>query len=260
MTSYLQRRNPTVKLLVLLVIFGSLTIVFDPFTPVVFFTLALMAAWILGGIRPTQTLRTLLPFIATVAGVFLANILFNRLNATTDALFYLGPLKVTRPALTTGASLSFRMLSFAAFSIAFVRTTDPTDLILSLIHQMRLHYRLAYGTMVGYRMLPLLQGEYEAIRAAHRVRGVQEREGKLAVFSRMKRYSIPLLAGAVRRASRVALAMDARGFGAFPERSYRRRMRVSGQDWLFLSATVALTAGLIVLLDVAGLARFGVGV
>jgi energy-coupling factor transporter transmembrane protein EcfT len=54
--------------------------------------------------------------------------------------------------------------------------------------------------------------------------------------------------------------MDARGFGAFPERSYRRRMRVSGQDWLFLSATVALTAGLIVLLDVAGLARFGVGV
>jgi len=113
---------------------------------------------------------------------------------------------------------------------------------------------------VGYRMLPLLQGEYEAIRAAHRVRGVQEREGKLAVFSRMKRYSIPLLAGAVRQASRVALAMDARGFGAFPERSYRRRMRVSGQDWLFLAAAVTLTAGLVVLLDVAGLARFGVGV
>ncbi len=260
MTSYLQRRNPTVKLAVLLVIFGSLTIVFDPFTPIVFFTLALMAAWILGGIRPTQTLRTLLPFIATVAGIFLANILFHRLNATADALFYLGPFKVTRPALTTGASLSFRMLSFAAFSIAFVRTTDPTDLILSLVHQLRLHYRLAYGTMVGYRMLPLLQGEYEAIRAAHRVRGVQEREGKLAVFDRMKRYSIPLLAGAVRQASRVALAMDARGFGAFPERSYRRRMRVSGEDWLFLAAAVALAAGLIVLLDVAGLARFGVGV
>jgi len=54
--------------------------------------------------------------------------------------------------------------------------------------------------------------------------------------------------------------MDARGFGAFPERSYRRRMRVSGEDWLFLAALVALAAGLIVLLGVAGLARFGVGV
>ena len=117
MTSYLQRRNPTVKLAVLLVIFGGLTIVFDPFTPIVFFTLALMAAWILGGIRPTQTLRTLLPFIATVAGIFLANILFNRLNATADALFYLGPFKVTRPALTTGASLSFRTVSYTHLTL-----------------------------------------------------------------------------------------------------------------------------------------------
>jgi energy-coupling factor transport system permease protein len=260
MTSYLQRRNPTVKLLVLLVVFGGLTVVFDPFTPAVFFALALMSGWLLGGIRPTRTLHTLLPFIATVFGIFLANILFNRLNTTSDALFFLGPLKITRPALTTGASLSFRMLSFAAFSIAFVRTTDANDLILSLVHQLRLHYRLAYGTMVGYRMLPLLQGEYETIRAAHRVRGVQERGGRFAVFGRMKRYSIPLLAGAVRRANRVALAMDARGFGAFPERSYRRRMRVNGQDFLFLAAAVVLTTGLIVLLDVAGLARFGVGV
>src|SRR5450756_1520356 len=97
MTSYLQRRNPTVKLAVLLVIFGGLTIVFDPFTPIVFFTLALMAAWILGGIRPTQTLRTLLPFIATVAGIFLANILFNRLNATADALFYLSLIHISQP-------------------------------------------------------------------------------------------------------------------------------------------------------------------
>jgi energy-coupling factor transport system permease protein len=260
MRSYLQRRNPAVKLVALLTVFVSLTLVFDPYTPALFFALALIAAWALGGILPTRIARVLLPFFATVLGIFLANILFHRLNHAAPALFYLGPLKVTRPALTTAASLSFRMLSFAAFSIVFVRTTDPTDLILSLIHQFRLHYRLAYGTMVGYRMLPLLQGQYDTIRAAHRVRGVQEREGRLAILGRLKRYSVPLLAGAVRQASRVALAMDARGFGAFPQRSYRRRMKVSGQDWFFLGATLLATAAVILLSYAAGLARFGVGV
>ncbi len=169
-------------------------------------------------------------------------------------------MRVTLPALRTAASLSLRILSFAAFSVVFVKTTEASDLILSLVHQCRLHYRLAYGIMVGCRTLPLLQGEYETIRAAHRVRGVREGKGPLGLWSRVRRYAVPLLAGAVRRANRVALAMDARAFGAFPERTYRRTMQVRAADWLFMGCTVAASAGLILALWFAGLARFGVGV
>jgi energy-coupling factor transport system permease protein len=259
-SSYLQRRNPALKLAALLVVFLALTLVFDPVTPAAFLLVAVIAGRALGGIAPRQILRVLLPFSVAVLGIFLANVLFNRLNGSSPALFYVGPLKVTAPALTAAASLSFRVLAFAAFSLVFVKTTDASDLILSLVHQCRLHYRLAYGTLVGYRMLPLLQGEYETIRAAHRVRGVQEREGRLAVWGRVRRYAVPLLAGSVRQAGRVALAMDARAFGAFPQRSYRRRMVVTRQDWWFLAGVAAVSVAVIALLHVLGLGRFGLGV
>jgi energy-coupling factor transport system permease protein len=259
-SSYLQRRNPALKLAALLVVFFALTLVFDPATPAAFLLIAFVAGWALGGVTPRQILRVLLPFSVAVLGIFLANALFNRLNGSSPALFYAGPLKVTAPALTAAASLSFRVLAFAAFSLVFVKTTDASDLILSLVHQCHLHYRLAYGTLVGYRMLPLLQGEYETIRAAHRVRGVQEREGRFATWGRVRRYAVPLLAGSVRRANRVALAMDARAFGAFPQRSYRRRMVVTAGDWWFLTGVAALAIAVIALLNVVGLGRFGLGV
>lgn len=256
MNTYLRRRNPVIKLTALVVIVASLTVVFDPYTPMAFLVLALTAAWGLGGLSPRSVFLTLSPFLLTAVGILLANVLFNQLNATSEALLYVGPLKVTEPALVTAASLSFRMLCFAAFSIVFVKTTDTTELILSLVHQLRLHYRLAFGAMIGYRMLPLLQSDYETIRAAHRVRGVAEREGRLAVIGRLKRYSVPLLAGAVRRAERVASAMDARGFGAFPDRTYRRRMRVTTGDWLFLAIVVTVVAGMLCLLTWAGFTRY----
>lgn len=257
MTSWLQGRNPVIKLAVLTTVSVGLTPILDPFTPVLFLALALIAARILGGIAPSRIGRTLLPFVASVLGIFVANLLFNRLNRTADALTYLGPLKITLPALMMAASLSLRMLCFAVFSLVFVWTTDTNDLILSLVHQLRLRYRVAFGIMVGYRMLPLLRGHYDLIRAAHRVRGVQERKGHMPQLGNLKRYSVPLLAGAVRQASRVALAMDARGFGAFPTRTYRRRMLVDRQDWLFLCATVLITAAIVLASRAAGLGRLG---
>jgi len=260
MNTLLQRTNPAIKLLAMLVITACLTAVFDPYTPALFLLAALLACRLLGGLSPQHVLRTLWPILIAVVGIMLANILFHRLNGEVEPLLTLGPLEITRPALVTGVSLSLRMLCFAVMGVLFVRTTDPTDLILSLIHQCRLHYRLAYGMMVGYRMLPLLQGEYATIRAAHRVRGAHEREGAFAVWSRVKRYSVPLLAGSVRRAGRVALAMDSRAFGAFPDRTYRRRMRVTRGDWVFLAGTVVLAAALFLLSAALGLIRFGVGV
>lgn len=256
---FLARVNPVFKLAGLLVLTVALTLVFDPFTPGAFLLAAVVGGRLLGGVRLGAMARFLGPFWVAVIGVFLANILFNRLNAASPALAQLGPLKVTEPALVTAASLSLRLLAFATLSMVFVRTTEPSDLILSLIHQAHLNYRFAYGIMAGYRMLPLLSGEYALIRAAHRVRGVREGSGLAGRMARSRRYAVPLLAGAVRRAGRVALAMDARAFGASARRTYRRRMTVDARDWVFVAATVMVAGGLILGLWAAGLTRFGVG-
>ncbi len=256
---YLSRRNPALKLVVLLLVSLMLTAVFDPYTPAAFLALGLVAGRVLGGLTPWSVARAVAPLLIAGVGVFVANILFNRLNEVSPALLVVGPVRVTEVALSTAASLTFRLLAFAVFSVVFVRTTDAGDLLLSLVHQVRLDERLVFGTMVGYRMLPLLTYEYGLIKAAHRVRGVREGGGPVAAARRTWRYAIPLLAGAVRRAGRVAIAMDARAFGAGP-RTYRRRSRVVAADWVFLVLGVAVPAGLILVLRLAGVTRFGIGV
>ena len=257
--TYLQRRNPAVKLLALMVVLVLLTLVFDPVTPLVLAALAVVGGRVAGGVPMRGMARLLVVLVPAAIGVYLANILFGRFNAAAPALVQMGPLRITEVALRNASSLVARLLALGAFSVVFVRTTDPADLVLSLVHQVRLSYRVAFGTLVGLRMLPLLQGEYATIRAAHRVRGLDEGRGLRGVWRRLRRYSVPLLAGAVRKAGRVAMAMDARAFGAFDDRTYRRRLVVTGADWVFLVVVVGGVLAVIAGAAALGITRFGLG-
>jgi len=254
----LHRVNPCVKLLAAVTVVVVLTFVFDPLTPAIVLLLTLLAGRFLGGLSFAAQLKPMLVFFIAGLAILVANILFNKENAVSPAVVDLGFLRVTRAALWAAGSLWLRLLLFALVSLVFVKTTSPQDFILSLVHQLKVNYRVAYGTMVGYRMLPLLVSDYHTIRAAQRVRGSSERSGLLHPWWWLRRFAIPLLAGAVRRASRVAVAMDARAFGAFPERTYRVRMRVDGKDLAFLAAVLVVLAVVVAGTWVAGVARFTV--
>ncbi|MBN1628935.1 MAG: energy-coupling factor transporter transmembrane protein EcfT [Thermoleophilia bacterium] len=256
---YLQRRNPSIKLLAVALVALCLTFIYDPLTPAVLFLLTLAAGRLLGGLGFGTQLKPLWVFAIAGIAILLANIFFNKENAGAEALAYLGSVKITGPALWAAGTLWTRLLCFALLSLVFVRTTEPQRFILSLVHQLHLNYRIAYGTMVGYRMLPLLQTDYQTIRAAQRVRGAREPMGLLHVWSRTRRYTIPLLAGAVRKAGRTAIAMDARAFGAFPDRTYRERVVVRRSDWVFLASVIAVAAVVVVACWGAGITRFTVG-
>ena len=256
---YLRRVNPCVKLLVVVLVALALTFVFDPLTPALLFVLVLAAGRLLGGLSLRAQLKPLWIFVAAGVAILVANIFFNKENAAAPALVHIGSVKITGAALWAAGSLWLRIFCFALLSLVFVKTTEPQRLILSLVHQLHLNYRVAYGTMVGYRMLPLFQSDYLTIRAAQRVRGARWATGSLHLWSRTRRYALPLLAGAVRKAGRVALAMDARAFGAFPERTYRERMVVRRSDWLLVAGAVVIVAAVLVGCWYAGITKFTIG-
>ena len=243
----------------MLVVLVLLTLVFDPVTPLLLAALAVVGGRVAGGVPLRGLARLLVVLVPAAVGVYLSNILFGRFNAAAPALVQLGPVRITEIALRNASSLVARLVALGAFSAVFVRTTDPSDLVLSLVHQARLSYRVAFGTLVGLRMLPLLQGEYATIRAAHRVRGLDEGRGLRGAWWRLRRYSVPLLAGAVRKAGRVALAMDARAFGAFDDRTYRRRLVVTWADWMFLVVVIGGVLAVIGGMASLGIAHFGLG-
>lgn len=247
------------KLIACVIIAVGLTAVLDPVSPLAIFVLVLAAGRFLGGLSLKSQVKPLLVFVLAGVAIVVANILFNKANASAPALAKLGPIRITEPALWTAASLWLRLLCFALISLVFVKTTEPQRLVLSLVHQFRLNYRVAYGSLVGYRMLPLLQADYQMIRAAQRLRGMGEFSPLLHPVAWLRRYATPLLVGAVRRANRVALAMEARAFGALPKRTYRVKMSVTQADVLFVCLSAVLVASVLLVVWVAGLARFTVG-
>ena len=58
------------------------------------------------------------------------------------------------------------------------------------------------------------------LAAGKTVRGVVRKGGVAGRILEAKRYAMPLLVGALRRASTMVMSMEARGFGAYPQRTF----------------------------------------
>ena len=94
----------------------------------------------------------------------------------------------------------------------FALTTDMTRLIDSLVQLGRVSPRFAYGALAAYQAVPRLADDLGTLRSARRLRGLREWHPRLLVG---------LLVRAIRHADQLAVAMDARGFGAGPRTTYR---------------------------------------
>ena len=254
--SPLSRRNPTVKAGLVFFVSLLLVLVLDPITPLLFLAPTLLAGIALGRIRLGAYLRALAPLLLVGLGFVWTNALF-AVTDTGDTVHALGPLRVSERGLAFGLAIALRGLAIGALSITFILSTDPTDLAVSLVRHARLPFRIVYALLAGYRFLPFFAAEYGNVRLAQRLRGGVSR-GALASLREPFRLILPLLALAVRRASRIGVAMDSRGFSAAEPRtrtSYRHVPLGLG-DALFALVVVGASGLLFTLSAAAGWLRF----
>lgn len=233
--------SPAARLLANIVAMIACVLVADPYTPAMFLGLSLaLAAW--SGALTGRRLLRLVPFTFFALAMVWMNAAWAKVP---DAIVIgsLGPLQFTDLGLRLGIALGLRILAVGTLSIVFVSTMDPTEMVLSLVQQFRLSPRLAYSLMAALRFVPTLENEFQIIRAAHRIRGAGV-DGRFAWLRRWYRYALPLLAGGIRRAERVALAMEARGFTGTDPRTYFRRLPWRHCDTGFIVATVVVIVGI----------------
>jgi energy-coupling factor transport system permease protein len=232
--SFLHRLNPLTKLAVNLPMWVVLSMVTDPVTPAVFVVLVGLCLWGLGGIGPRRQAGLLWPFWGLALGTVVSFALFQEpTRPGYEVLWQLGPLRVTDEGLLVGVATALRILALFSCSLLFVMTTDPVAFVQSLVQQTRVNHRFGYGVLAAYRFVPLLATAVDQIRAAHHVRGFSPGWGPAGLWERTRAFAIPLLATAIRRADRVALAMDSRAFGALPRRTYYREQRFGWADLVF---------------------------
>ena len=247
----LARRDPTVKLAVTLAISLVLLFVIDPATPLLFLAVAIAAA-LAGGARPSTIVRALVPLSVLGIGFVWSNAVFAATHEPPT--WTIGPFHATEAGLRFGLAIALRGLAIGMLSLAFVWTTDPTDLVVSLIRHAHLPFRIGYPLLAGYRFLPFFADEYAQVRIARRVRGSVAR----GPFGRIREATgelVTLLSDATRRATRIAIAMDARAFAAARVRTYWREAPLTLGDLVFVIVAISLVAGLLALSDAIGLLR-----
>ena len=237
----LARRDPAVKLAVTLAISLVLLFVIDPVTPLLFLAVAIAAA-VAGGARLSTIVRALVPLSVLGIGFVWSNAV---LAATHEPpTWTIGPFHATEAGLRFGLAIALRGLAIGMLSLAFVWTTDPTDLVVSLIRHAHLPFRIGYPLLAGYRFLPFFADEYAQVRIARRVRGSVAR----GPFGRIREATgelVTLLSDATRRATRIAIAMDARAFAGARERTYWREAPLTLGDLVFVIVAIGFVAGLL---------------
>jgi len=90
--------------------------------------------------------------------------------------------------------------------------------------------------------VPLLAAEFETIRLARRARGVDAGINPVAHARLLASTSFALLVGAIRRGTRLATAMDARGFDSGTARTNARGSQLRPLDTGFVAAAVLVCA------------------
>lgn len=249
--SIFHRMNPTAKMVAIGVAMIVLTFSFDPFVPAsVLFIVLTLAKWF-AKIPLKTMLQGLFPFIMLGFGFLWMHVGFSRGNHV-NPWFQIGNFIVYQEALMRGSALMFRVNAYAAFSLLFVATTNPTDFLLSLMQQARVSPKIGYSILAAYRFFPLYQSEFQILKEAHLVRGMGIEKSLGHRFKQIKRFSIPLIAQAIRKAERVAIAIEARGFTNDKDRVFYRQLKVSHHDWILALGIIMLVPMMILIVYVLG--------
>lgn len=247
-TAFLMRANPLAKLVAVAVLTVALTLSLDWVSGTVVL-LALALVYPLSGRSWRMLAQRGWPLLVAVLLAGWATALTASDSGAT--LLDLGYARVSQGSLASGIAITVRGLAFVWSAMMLVLTTDPSDLASALAQSWRLPARFVLGALAAMRLLGLMAEEWQTISMARRARGVGSTGGLVSRVSAYLGLGLALLISSVRRAARLAVTMEARGFGS-NQRTWWHRYPVRVSD-------VALACGAIVVGVIAVLTAVSLG-
>jgi energy-coupling factor transport system permease protein len=220
----LARAHPLAKIAAALVLMLALFLTIDPITPTLVLAFEIAAVRLIG-IPPRALLRRALPVLVAAIGIGFFNALLSG-------------------NVAGGIAIGIRLVGIALAGIVAIASIDPTDLADALVEHLHAPQRFTVGALAAFRLMPLFADEWETIALARRARGLDDARGPLSRVTGFFAMTRSLLVATIRRATRLALAMDGRGFAArgSPCRTLARPRPIVARDWALIAASIAVAA------------------
>ena len=181
--------------------------------------------------------RTLPIWIAAPLGAFTI-LLYGRASGQTHFQFLL--ITISDGSIELAIATFLRMLAIGLPAVVLFVTIDPTDLADGLAQVWKLPARFVLGGLAGLRLIGLFLEDWKSLELARRARGVGD-TGRLRRFASQ---AFALFVLSIRRGTKLATAMEARGFGGDTKRTWARESRLRWPDAVLigLGLLVAATA------------------
>ena len=136
----------------------------------------------------------------------------------------------TRAGFLLGLSTAVRLATFLAAGLVFLTTTRVEEVAYAL-GRVGVPYKVGFTLMLAFRLVPVFFDAAVSVVQAQRCRGLPfDRGGPLTRLRRFVPVIVPVLIGALRRADRMAMALELRGFNSGRPRTTYLRARAHPRD------------------------------
>jgi energy-coupling factor transport system permease protein len=233
-----QRINPVAKLMAAGVIAIALVLSVDWVSALTALLLEIPLIFVLGvRLRPLLIRTGLIAIAAALTA--LTNLLYGEIRGTVHWHFLL--INISDGSIELALAMFLRVMAIALPSVFLFLDVQPTELADGLGQVLKLPARFVLGALAGLRMVGLLRDDWQYLGYARRARGVAD-------HARLRRFlgqAFALLVFAIRRGSKLATAMEARGFGAYPTRTWARPSSFGVTEFALIAVGVGIAGAAI---------------
>jgi energy-coupling factor transport system permease protein len=165
----------------------------------------------------------------------------------TTIFAHLGLLTLTEETLLYGLAAALRAVSLLVVGIVFTSTIKVEDFMIGII-RLGIPFSIAFVFSMAFRLVPTLVSTTRTIIEAQVARGLDlEIRNPFRRITRLLPVLIPFLMYALRQASHLSMALEARGFSPGMKRSYYLEIHMTRTDIVVLLLLTALTIAFLIL-------------
>ncbi|WP_414055657.1 energy-coupling factor transporter transmembrane component T family protein [Macrococcus equi] len=154
-------------------------------------------------------------------------------------LFEWGIIHISKESLFRGLHLSLRTLTVSFYGLSIAFTSEVVKIFYSLMQHLKIKPKYAYAFMAAIRMVPLMFESYFQLKHALKMRYHVIDTRQYRGIKRLKHLLIPLMSQNIRRAHRLSVAMEKKGFHD-GERTYYYQVPFSYRDIILILVVIIM--------------------